>query len=45
MELSFWDNDRFVGASIVDCGVESISAVYTYFDPSYSGSVRELIPS
>jgi arginine-tRNA-protein transferase len=36
IELSFWDDQRLIGCSVVDCGNESISAVYTYFDPDYS---------
>jgi len=36
IELSFWDNQRLIGCSIIDCGYESMSAVYTYFDPDYS---------
>lgn len=36
IELSFWRDDRLVGISIVDCGEESVSAVYTFFDPSES---------
>lgn len=36
VELSFWLNETLVGISIVDCGRTSLSAVYTYFDPSYS---------
>ncbi len=35
-ELSFWEYDRLVACTIIDCGKESVSAVYTYFDPSYS---------
>ena len=36
IELSFWDSHRLIGCSILDCGYESMSAVYTYFDPDYS---------
>jgi len=36
IELSFWLNETLVGISIVDCGRTSLSAVYTYFDPSHS---------
>lgn len=36
IELSFWDGEALIGCSIVDCGDHAISAVYTYFDPSYS---------
>jgi len=36
VEFSFWDSERLIGCSIVDCGAQSVSAVYTYFDPLYS---------
>lgn len=36
LELSFWIQDRLVAVSIVDCGHDSLSAVYTYFDPEFS---------
>ena len=36
VELSFWLNGALIGISIVDCGRISLSAVYTYFDPSHS---------
>ncbi len=35
-EMSFWDRDSLVACSIVDCGNQSASAVYTYFDPAYA---------
>ena len=35
-ELSFWLEDKLVGISIVDCGRNALSAVYTYFDPAHS---------
>lgn len=35
-ELSFWEQDRLVACTVIDCGLESVSAVYTYFDPAYS---------
>ncbi len=35
-EISFWHDDRLIGCSIVDFGVESMSAVYSFFDPEYS---------
>jgi len=35
-ELSFWDHESLVACSIVDCGHQSVSAVYTFFDPAYS---------
>lgn len=35
-ELSFWDGNSLVACSIVDCGHQSVSAVYTYFDPEYA---------
>jgi arginyl-tRNA--protein-N-Asp/Glu arginylyltransferase len=35
-ELSFWHQDSLVAVSIVDCGQVSLSAVYTFFDPSFS---------
>ena len=34
VELSFWKENRLVCVSIVDCGQESVSAVYTFFDPT-----------
>jgi len=34
-ELGYWKDESLVGASIIDCGESSISAVYTYFDPAY----------
>ena len=36
LELSFWDGDKLVAVSITDVGESSLSAVYCYFDPSYS---------
>ncbi len=30
IELSFWKENRLVGVSIVDCGQQSVSAVYTF---------------
>jgi leucyl-tRNA---protein transferase len=36
VELSFWLDKTLVCVSIVDCGRISLSAVYTYFDPSHS---------
>lgn len=36
VELSFWVQSKLMCISIVDCGQTSVSAVYTYFDPSYS---------
>ena len=35
-ELSFWDRELLVACTIVDVGLESVSAVYTYFDPCYA---------
>jgi len=35
-ELSFWYQDALIASSIVDCGHESVSAVYTFFHPSYA---------
>lgn len=35
-ELQFHDAERLIAVSIIDCGKNSISAVYTYFDPSFS---------
>jgi leucyl-tRNA---protein transferase len=34
-ELSFWNGEKLVACSVVDCGLESVSAVYTFFDPAY----------
>lgn len=36
IELSFWLQNRLAAVSIVDCGQDSLSAVYTYFDPEFS---------
>jgi leucyl-tRNA---protein transferase len=36
VELSFWKENELVAVSIVDCGLNSLSAVYTYFDPAFS---------
>lgn len=36
IEISFWLEQRLAAVSIVDCGQDSLSAVYTYFDPSLS---------
>jgi arginine-tRNA-protein transferase len=36
LELSFWHEDQLIAVSIVDCGKQSLSAVYTYFDPAYA---------
>ena len=36
LELTFWLGQRLLAVSIADLGEQSISAVYTYFDPSYS---------
>jgi leucyl-tRNA---protein transferase len=35
-ELSFWFDEKLIGCSIVDFGVESMSAVYSFFDPEFS---------
>jgi arginyl-tRNA--protein-N-Asp/Glu arginylyltransferase len=35
-ELSFWSGDSLVACSIIDSGQQSVSAVYTYFDPRYA---------
>ena len=35
-ELAFYHGQDFIGASIVDCGADSLNAVYTYFDPEFS---------
>ncbi len=32
-ELAIYHHERLLGCAIVDCGLESLSAVYTYFDP------------
>ncbi len=34
-ELSFWNGEKLVACSVVDCGLQSVSAVYTFFDPAY----------
>ena len=36
VELSFWKGNQLAAVSIVDCGLNSLSAVYTYFDPAFS---------
>lgn len=36
-ELSLWDEDRLVAISITDFGLNSLSAVYCFFDPHDSG--------
>lgn len=36
VELSYWSDGELIAVSIVDCGRNSLSAVYTYFDPAYS---------
>jgi leucyl-tRNA---protein transferase len=33
VELAIYHHQRLIGCGIVDCGRESLSAVYTYFDP------------
>lgn len=35
-ELRFYLDGQLVGVSVVDCGDDSISAVYTYFNPEFS---------
>lgn len=35
-ELRFRLDGQLVGVSVIDCGDDSISAVYTYFDPDFS---------
>jgi arginyl-tRNA--protein-N-Asp/Glu arginylyltransferase len=35
IEIQFRKEDQLVAVSIVDCGTESLSAVYTYFDPQF----------
>jgi arginine-tRNA-protein transferase len=35
-ELSFWFNEQLIGCSIVDFGADSMSAVYSFFDPDFS---------
>jgi leucyl-tRNA---protein transferase len=35
IELQFRKDDQLVAVSIIDCGAESLSAVYTYFDPAF----------
>ena len=36
-EISYWDQDRLVAVAICDRGKTSLSAVYTFFDPDYTG--------
>ena len=36
VELSFWKDGSLVSVSIVDCGRNALSAVYTYFDPNHA---------
>ena len=36
MELQFRIGEQLIAVSIIDCGQNSVSAVYTYFDPDYS---------
>lgn len=35
IELQFRKDDQLVAVSIIDCGAQSLSAVYTYFDPAF----------
>lgn len=35
VELAYWLAKQLVAVSIVDCGLRSLSAVYTYFDPEH----------
>ncbi|MDG2185691.1 MAG: arginyltransferase [Mariniblastus sp.] len=35
-EISYWIADRLVGAAVCDEGKNSLSAVYTFYDPEYS---------
>jgi arginyl-tRNA--protein-N-Asp/Glu arginylyltransferase len=35
LELQFRREGQLVAVSIVDCGAQSLSAVYTYFDPAF----------
>jgi len=36
LEWTYWIGQVLAGVSIVDCGSNSVSAVYTYFDPAFS---------
>jgi len=36
LEISFWSERTLIAVSIVDCGLNSLSAVYTYFEPAFS---------
>jgi arginine-tRNA-protein transferase len=36
VELSIYHSDQLIAVATVDCGQSSVSAVYTYFDPSFS---------
>jgi arginine-tRNA-protein transferase len=35
-EFSYWLGDRLIAISVVDCGAQSVSSVYHYFDPDES---------
>lgn len=35
-EISYWDGDQLICIAICDRGQESLSAVYTFYDPDYS---------
>jgi arginine-tRNA-protein transferase len=35
LEMQIRFRDRLVAVSIIDCGADSLSAVYTYFDPEF----------
>jgi arginine-tRNA-protein transferase len=37
-EMSYWLAGALVGASIVDCGRQAVSAVYCYYDPAFRGT-------
>jgi leucyl-tRNA---protein transferase len=35
LEFSYWHEDRLVAVAIADAGLESLSAVYCYYDPGF----------
>lgn len=37
-ELTYWDDDKLICVALCDLGRSSVSAVYTYYDPSYASA-------